>query len=84
LLRRQASQIEGVRKSAPETLEDELDCKGREEHTGYSTDNIRSGLSQEPDDDVTGAHHDVSDSQAQADQHNDGRFFGPPFRSASQ
>jgi len=61
LLRCGSSRTEGQRKSAPKTVENELHGQPCEEDAGYPSDNIRSGLPQQPDEEVCRAHRGVGD-----------------------
>ena len=73
-----------MRKSALETIEDELYGKPGKKHTGYPPDNIGPRLSQQPDQDVCGAHRNIGDGQTQPDHDDNRRLFDPAFRSACQ
>ena len=74
-----SSEPEGLRKSAPETVKDELHGKPGQEYAGYSSDNVGPGLSQDPDEHVRRAHRDVGDDQTQPDHRDDGSVFAPAF-----
>jgi hypothetical protein len=82
--RERSGETEGAGKSAPETVENELYGKPCEKHTGNPPDDIGSGLTQKPDEDVGRAHRNIGDDQTQPHHCDDGCLLGPALGPACQ